>query len=405
MRALSQTGRGSEKIVMQEDKSKSGEHDSRNNHQERHLDRLPPEWVWWRQWLLVLGEVLVYGSGLSLAVTCVNLMFNNPLHLDCECWIYVPGVFFLIGLYMVRLLRHPFRVHETRLVDRAEAEALFQWAENIPEQSQVPKTATKNGLFSQISSLRRAGPSTWIEYRILPIEQAALEWLFRDDLVARAFARLDDLKEYDEKQGTEEEEYFRRRGERLRKSIRNLRDRAESNNIERREKALRADLRMLLETLADYDKNWAIGSEILRALLICISFTIPIFLLMGVVPVILPPVESLGFANWALLGMAGSLTAVLRRLYLGTKVDVGHTEGKNELYQAIKGTILGLVSGVLVYSMLRGGLVQPGTIVPDTNSTLLQQMYLSVFWAFMTGFTFENFFDKVQRESIGSYNS
>ena len=35
---------------------------------------------------------------------------------------------------MVRLLRHPFRVHEERLVDRTEAEALFDGAQYAIEE-------------------------------------------------------------------------------------------------------------------------------------------------------------------------------------------------------------------------------------------------------------------------------
>ena len=160
---------------------------------------------------------------------------------------------------------------------------------------------------------------------------------------------------------------------------------------------LEADLRMLLETLADYDKNWAVGSEMLRALLIVISVTVPIFLLMGIAPLLLPSPSDLGFIHWAMLGAAGSLTAVLRKLYLRNKVDVGETEGKNELYQAIEGAVLGLVSGLLIYTMIIGGLVS-GPIMPDAELTETSDVYLSVFWAFMTGFTFEYFFDRAQRE-------
>ncbi len=363
------------------------------------MDRLPPEWTWWQRDLVILGELLVYGTGIAFAAICLSLLFENPLQLKCECWLYVLGILFLVGLYMVRLLRHPFRVHEERLVDRTEVEALFK---------QASPDAGKN-LRKLIKCLEHEGPSTWTEYRILPVEQDALKRLSAKDLIAKAHARLDDLKEYDEKRGEEEKEYFNKREKRLHKSIKTLKETSSSDTekVKRRKKAkkaLRADLGMLLETLADYDKNWAIGSEILRALLIVISFTIPILLVLGVAPVLMPPRESLGFVNWALLGVAGSLTAVLRKLYLGSKVEVGDTEGKNELYQAIKGAVLGLVSGVLVFAMLSGSIISKGTIVPNVDSLKPNEIYLSVFWAFMAGFAFENFFDKVQREQIGKYN-
>lgn len=85
--------------------------------------------------------------------------------------------------------------------------------------------------------------------------------------------RLDDLKEYNEKKTDAEKEYFSTQAKRLDESIKKI-ERPEDPDNQKKLKeatyALRAELRMLLETLADYDKSWAIGSEILRALLIVI---------------------------------------------------------------------------------------------------------------------------------------
>ena len=323
----------------------------------------------------------------------------------CACWIYIPGVLFLLGLYTVRFLLHPFREHEVRLVDRTEAEALFEAGEYLlqKQKGQPSDAENRKALLALIKSRRAEGVSTWTEYKVLPVEQAAVSLLPVVDLVARAYARLDDLKEYDEKRSDAEKDYFSNRENRLRESItavNKLSSTANEKKVKRTIAALRAELKMLLETLADYDKNWAIGSEILRALLIVVAFTVPILLLMGIAPALIPPSDPLGFANWAMLGTAGSLTAVLRKLYLGNKVEVGDTEGKNELYQAIKGAILGFVSAVLLYAMLWGGLVQKGAIVPDVTSETTMNIYLSVFWAVMTGFTFEHFFDKAQRDQV-----
>lgn len=66
---------------------------------------------------------------------------------------------------------------------------------------------------------------------------------------------------------------------------------------------------------------------------------------------------------------------------------------------------MGLLSGILIYTMLWGELVLPGPIVPDVALPTLRNINLSVFWAFMTGFAFESFFDRVQLEQIVQYNS
>ena len=311
---------------------------------------------------------------------------------------------------MVRLLRHPFRVHEERLVDRTEAEALFDGAQYAIEENRrlEPDNEEHKALSELIKCRLSQGPSTWTEYRILSVEQGVVRLQPINDLIARAYVRLDDLKEYNEKKTDAEKEYFSTQAERLDESIKKVERPEDPDNQEKLKEAtytLRAELRMLLETLADYDKNWAIGSEILRALLIVISFSVPIFLLMGVAPAVMPQPGNLSFYSWALFGAAGSLTAVLRKLYLYNKVEVGDSEGKNELYQAIKGAILGLVSGILIYTMLWGELVLPGPIVPDVALPTLRNINLSVFWAFMTGFAFESFFDRVQREQIVQYNS
>ncbi len=370
----------------------------------RHRDRLPPGWEWWRYLLVGLSEALVWIPGLLIVAVCLNLLFGNFLALTCECWIYVPGFLFLIGLCAVRYLRHSIGVHEARLVDRTEVEALFQWAESALDTNEEAPPARRDALRQLIDCLREAGPSTWTEYRVLPVEQGALECLHADDLIARARARLEDLKEYDEKTTDADKSYFRDRGNRLRESIEKLDGGKSGPDREGAIHALRADLSMLLETIADYDKNWAIGSEILSALLIVISFAIPIFLLMGVTPALLEPEEGLGLGNWALLGVAGALTAVLRKLYLENKVEVGVSEGKNELSQSMKGAILGLVSGILVFLMLRGGLFKPGAVLPDVKSACLDQIYLSVFWAFLAGFAFESVFERVQKEKVGESN-
>ena len=298
-----------------------------------------------------------------------------------------------------------FRVHEERLVDRTEAEALFDGGRHAAEEYR--KSNPEKGEHEELTKLIKCrisqGPSTWTEYRILPVEQGIVELQSISDLIARASVRLDDLKEYNERKTDAEKEYFSTREVRLNETIEELRRLKNSGNKEEQEDAahtLRAEVRMLLETLADYDKNWAIGSEILRALLIAISVTVPIFLLMGAAPVIMAQSGSLSIFSWPLFGAAGSLTAVLRKLYLNNKVEVGDSEGKNELYQAIKAAILGLVSGALLYTMLWGELVPAGHIVPDVSQADSRNIYLAVFWAFMAGFAFESFFERIHREQI-----
>ena len=108
--------------------------------------------------------------------------------------------------------------------------------------------------------------------------------------------------------------------------------------------------------------------------------------------------------NWGLLGISGSLTAVLLDLRQSDLVEVGNTEGKKEVRRAILGATLGFVAAVLAYSMIRGGLLT-GTIVPDLKSgdgRSWEVIGLSVVWAIASGFSFERIFDRVRSATTGN---
>ena len=56
---------------------------------------------------------------------------------------------------------------------------------------------------------------------------------------------------------------------------------------------------------------------------------------------------------------------------------------------------LGLVAGVLSYSIIAAKVLSDGLIVPEMESSTLKDMGLSVLWAVASGFCFEKVFDRV----------
>ncbi len=158
---------------------------------------------------------------------------------------------------------------------------------------------------------------------------------------------------------------------------------------------------MLLEHIASYNLSWAEGSAIVRGIIRCGVFAIFPLVAMGLLPILHPEGNgNLGVLNWGLLGVSGSLTAVLLSLRKSDLVEVGNTEGKKELWRAVLSTALGLMAGILFYSMIAGGIFS-GTALPAITSEQmeLKDTALSIFWAIAAGYSFEWVLDCV-RSSI-----
>jgi len=120
---------------------------------------------------------------------------------------------------------------------------------------------------------------------------------------------------------------------------------------------------------------------------------------MGLLPVLHSAGDGfLRIHNWGLLGITGAITAMLLSLRKSDFVEVGSTEGKKELWRAVIGVALGLVAGILVYSMIGGGLLS-GAFFPTISSfegKESKELGLSIFWAIAAGYSFEWVFDHLR---------
>ena len=165
---------------------------------------------------------------------------------------------------------------------------------------------------------------------------------------------------------------------------------------------LRAVLKTLYDHVADFNAKWAEGSALTRDLLLVNAVAIPVFLLLGLVPAIHPSDSSaLGIFNWAMLAVAGALAGSLRGLHASDVVEVGNTEGKQEIWRACSGAALGFVAAVLTYGIIVGELVAGGA-VPTANATTLRDVGLSVVWGVAAGFSFERVFERVRTATEGA---
>ena len=103
--------------------------------------------------------------------------------------------------------------------------------------------------------------------------------------------------------------------------------------------------------------------------------------------------------NMSMLGVCGSLTAVLLKIYHkygSDEAEVGVTKGRVQLNLAILGTSLGLVAGILFYALVAGGLLK-GQLFP--SFPLMNdpgEVAKAIFWGFAAGFSFERIFNRIR---------
>lgn len=375
----------------------------------RPKDQLPPELTDWERVTLRIADLVFFGA--LFFITFIAFLwlarFRAPDHLPLySFWAYISSGLLLAGLFVDRYLRHQKLVHESRLEDRSEVEALFVEAQAVEPRLTEPITPQlysekKEKLDWVVDRLKQLGPKGWTEYQVLPLNQLLVEFLKVDDLKARAQSELAVLQDYAEDTAYRYDyDLYSRWKYRIENASEKI-DETEAQPDLKRDKAceqLRAELKDLLEHITDYRANWAEGSAVVRGLMICGAVAVPIFIVMGLLPILYPGSNvSLGVLHWGVFGISGSTTAVLLYLYKSNRVEVGNTEGKSELWRAILGATLGFIAGVLIHSAISGGLIKTGTAIPELGSLDPKDVGLSIILPFVAGFWFEGIFDRIRR--------
>lgn len=265
----------------------------------------------------------------------------------------------------------------------------------------------KENLDGEIQRLETIGKKNWTEYQVLSLNQMLVDFLRPSDLISTTDSVMDDLDEYagDSKYRYDREYHqkWRERVDEAKEKIGDMGDINMDDETDKKCEALRAVLRTMYEHVADFRYKWAVGSALIRDLLVVKSVAIPVVLALGLVPVIHPDDSgTLDIMNWAMLGVAGALTGSLLGLYKSDVVEVGNTEGKQEILRAFSGAALGLVAGALTFGVIAGGLVD-GSAIPEVNVACLtpRNVGLSLIWGVASGFSFERIFERVRTATDG----
>ena len=357
--------------------------------------------------IVILTACYVLGiSGAIIAI--IELCFRTQILIGTTCLSYVGIGFVLTGIIVDRLIRYKTRLHKSRSEDQSVVESIIIEASTIDSKTSSPGIKPedfeekKNQLSEEISRLNKLIiQDCCTEYQILPIQKMLVDFMSNDELKTRAKSTLAELQDYAEDSSYRYDiEYYINWEQRIDKAqnlIPEDENNPENDSGEDNSSYLRSELKDLIGHVTDYTYSWTLGSEQIRSLIVCSAAAIPLLIVSGLIPVIHPSdAKSMefGFLSWGLLGTSGSLTAVLSGLRGSNYVEVGNTEGKKELWRAIIGSVLGFVSGILVYSLLGGGLIETGTAVPNLASDEIRDVGLMVVWAFLAGFSFEKIFDR-----------
>ena len=392
--------------------SRIDEMESRNGRRRkiRPEDALPPRLTICQLCLLWLARAAIVGGSLYIADICFQILRDPTAVTACSFCSYVALAVFLSGLVGYFVICHKVRVHKARKEDRSEIEALIQEAKYVQPRLTDPERPIdfkkkRKKIKKEVRRLKKkVGPEGWTEFQVLMLDRLLIDFLSLEDLKARARSSLEELKEYAEGDAfSYDVKLYYDWEERITSIIDALNkdDGAKEEEKDDKVEALRANLRSLRDHVAEYQFNWAEGSTIVSSIRICGSATVVVFTIMGILPTLFP-VENftlqsnlrLGVLNWGYLGVSGAISSALIGLRKAKEVEVGYTSGRQELWRMVIGAPLGLVSGILVFSALQGGLIEGGAAVPNFNDP--SGVYLSIVWAVFAGMGLERVFQRLR---------
>ena len=244
----------------------------------------------------ILGACSLLGLGLLVCADLESWSIHLTTH---DCAVYTALFLVLVAALLHRLLRHTTLVHLARLSDASVVEAWFVEATNVesrfdaPDERPTKYAEKKRHLEEEVERLTRIGKASWTEYEVLPLTQLLVDFLGTDDLIVQARSALLDLEEYatDSAYHYERAQYERRRKEiDLAIEIIDNQPSGEASSEkpllarDTRTERLRAELRTILDHVASYEQNWAMGSVLLGGLKYSAALTIPILLIAGLLP-------------------------------------------------------------------------------------------------------------------------
>ena len=304
----------------------------------------------------------------------------------------VPG-----GLLLVFWENYGPGVSKRREVSKEELRSLFAEVDRLGQSSEEHLDLAR----TEVDRIRGlSGPP--LELDVLPLRQAITHLYPDHELVSRVRYELRLLKEYTDDDDPDLYDDWDRRLQKLMREVESPEPGlAVEEQKERRAVALerlRAELKTLRESVAQYDKTYAEGELIFKRVLywtVCASF---VALAVGLLPIIhVSGDQILKIQHWAAIGVAGALLSVLVAIRDPSIPELGETNGKFVLERAILSVAIGGLAAVALFGALSAGIIS-GKIFPQvpilarpSDPNFWLQTGGSIFWAFFAGFSIKIF--------------
>ena len=293
--------------------------------------------------------------------------------------------------------KNPRRLIKRRTVDKGELESLYSEVERYhrvepPDEFKIAEQEVK-----KLQKMQE-DKTELMELDVLGLRSALVDLYSEKELIAKAEYELELLDEFIITK--KEKEKYGEWKERLKNAkkgngVSEDRVNQEEEGKDKDSDALRAVLRALREKVAWYEQTWAEGSVILTGVSYWASLTMFAVLLIGLLPLVHSQGnDELIILHWIAFGFVGGLLSVLVNIKNQDVAEVGDTDGKQVMQQALLSIGIGSMTAVLLYAALSGGLVE-GKMFPRFSDEVEQSLNvhngLSIFWGIFAGFSLEIF--------------
>lgn len=356
--------------------------------------------------LMLIGVILVL-----IQVIFFSLNYNLPeLLLSIEtCYIALGLVPIGFAFFMVGI--HPEDTKVRRNVDPAELQSMISELTMFKDNANESLVKIAEDEISILQSKIKSKEPVY-ELDALPLRKALVDLYPKNELITKANYELGLLWEYTP-DTPQYDEIFDDWEQRIKSTIekindaekkeRNLKESDTAKNvgqnvimaeteIEGNIEKLRPQLRSLRETVAWYDKTWAIGEIYIKGVTYWVGGSLLIMVIMGVLPLIHPKMEGLGvlgILHWASLGISGAfLSSIVSMRNLDVN-EIGEQEGKQLLLKTIGRITIGALTAILLYAAIMGGILE-GKLFPELpirSDKFDMNTGLSIFWAIFAGFS------------------
>jgi len=326
----------------------------------------------------IAGGLFILINSLFCPIAYFNLICGK------QSWGYVGAALILAGSTFYMIGRHKRRTDLKTAEYEEDVESLVTEIEKEIYGETGTDSDLETPISNEIARLRKHNRDKEREVSCLetmPLRKMQVDLYKNDDVKARVMYDLLELKNmegYDD--------YYKSFKEQIKK--------AENNNDIVQFRVILKNIREALQWATFLSGR---GEAILESVSHWSMYAIPSLLLLGILPLLYHPFLkteiSLSVLNWAFLGATGAVLYTVNQMKAINTTRIGEDEGNLVLRTMLLGIIVGVMTAILLYGALKGGIFN-GPIFPDMTLERANDIVkntknnaLSIFWGIFSGFS------------------